>query len=428
MPSKDKIMKNTFQKAPENNLLGAIIQVFQENDGELTLNQVYALLPDKLGVEQKDIDRSQVDQILKSYASQTIACEPKQDALLCIFQDLGDGHYALNADDQMIASMQMEDGAAIFSDVIPEENDASVSAAKAWNRREEFADNAGREYGGTTSQWPEDTSYDGLNTDFAFTAKEAVDGENAAFGSDAMDEPQVYGDDPYDEADNQQAALEREARFANDQAADAGESQPETAAGLNEDDASYGQSFEFESDTEVLPEADVTVDAYRMDPQSSSQAYAQRLTEIDDLNNQLNAANAALDQANDRADKAEFETEQVRAEIDGYRKSAVNARKAADRAQGKLDQLDDASRVQKAADKIARKLNKAEDRIDQQKRKIEDHADQIEQSSSGMMKAIHKAQIRHDKKVIDRKERKIDKIMQDAQSDQDTAMMSRALK
>lgn len=428
MPSKVKIMKNTFQNAPKDNLLGAMIQVFQENDNELTISQVAALLPDKLGVEPKDIDSREVEKTLKSYASQTIACEPEQDATLCIFQDLGDGAYALNADDEQIASLEMEDGAAVVSDVIPEEQIASVSDAKEWNRREEFADNAGRKYGGDTSEWPEDTSDDGLNTDFAFNASAAVEGENAVFGSDAMDQPHVYGDDPYDQADNQQAALEREARFANDQAAQMSADQPETVVSPETAAGSYEQGMEFEADQEVLPQADVTVTAIDAEAETFASAQASKQAEIDDLNDQLAQAKSDLEKANARADQAERDTHQANAEMEGYRKTAVKAQKAADRAQDKLDDLDDASQLRKDTDKMLRKVTKAEDRIDQQKRKIEDHADQIEQSSSGMMKALHKAQIRHDKKVIDRKERKIDRILQDVQDDQATAEMTSAIK
>lgn len=57
--------------------------------------------------------------------------------------------------------------------------------------------------------------------------------------------------------------------------------------------------------------------------------------------------------------------------------------------------------------KAMRKIQKAQDRIEQQERKIADHEQQIEENSTGMMKSIHRSQIRHDQKVIDRKNRKI---------------------
>ena len=60
--------------------------------------------------------------------------------------------------------------------------------------------------------------------------------------------------------------------------------------------------------------------------------------------------------------------------------------------------------------KIDRKIKKAQDRITQQKRKISDHLGQIERDGSNAMKSLHESQIRHNKKVIDRKERKIDKL------------------
>ncbi len=60
--------------------------------------------------------------------------------------------------------------------------------------------------------------------------------------------------------------------------------------------------------------------------------------------------------------------------------------------------------------KIDRKIKKAQDKITQQKRKISDHLGQIERDGSNAMKSLHESQIRHNKKVIDRKERKIDKL------------------
>ncbi len=60
--------------------------------------------------------------------------------------------------------------------------------------------------------------------------------------------------------------------------------------------------------------------------------------------------------------------------------------------------------------KLNRKISKAQDRIVQQERKIFDHNGQIDRNTSNMMKSVHESQIRHNKKVIDRKERKISKL------------------
>lgn len=73
---------------------------------------------------------------------------------------------------------------------------------------------------------------------------------------------------------------------------------------------------------------------------------------------------------------------------------------------------DEAQDVQDENDKLQRKIAKANDRIVQQERKISDHSGQIDRNGSGMMKSLHESQIRHDKKVIDRKERKIAKLEQ----------------
>lgn len=105
----------------------------------------------------------------------------------------------------------------------------------------------------------------------------------------------------------------------------------------------------------------------------------------------LDEANAAVLQARDRAEKAE----QQNAELE----------KKMDRLQAQNEKLQ--CRKEKAQNKVDRKIQKAEDRIEQQYRKIEDHEQQIR---NGSMESLHKAQIRHDKKVIDRKERKIEKL------------------
>ena len=60
--------------------------------------------------------------------------------------------------------------------------------------------------------------------------------------------------------------------------------------------------------------------------------------------------------------------------------------------------------------KIDRKIKQAQDKIAQQERKISDHIGQIERDESNAMKSLHESQIRHNKKVIDRKERKINKL------------------
>ncbi len=60
--------------------------------------------------------------------------------------------------------------------------------------------------------------------------------------------------------------------------------------------------------------------------------------------------------------------------------------------------------------KLSRKIDKANDRITQQERKIEDHNNQIQRNQASSMKSMHESQIRHNKKVIDRKVRKIAKI------------------
>lgn len=105
----------------------------------------------------------------------------------------------------------------------------------------------------------------------------------------------------------------------------------------------------------------------------------------------LDEANAAVLQARERAERAEKQNERLEKKVDRLQKQNEKMRCGKDKKQAKLD----------------RKIQKAEDRIQQQYRKIEDHQEQIDQGSK---QSLHKAQIRHDKKVIDRKERKIEKL------------------
>lgn len=70
----------------------------------------------------------------------------------------------------------------------------------------------------------------------------------------------------------------------------------------------------------------------------------------------------------------------------------------------------------KADTKSANRIDKAERVIADEERKIADHEQQIERDSTRFMKSIHEMEIRHDEKVIDRKESEIQKLESDIEN------------
>lgn len=122
---------------------------------------------------------------------------------------------------------------------------------------------------------------------------------------------------------------------------------------------------------------------------------------IRELENHLRLVNQELINAWEDADSQELRANNWKQKAQGAQEDLETMKQ----------NLENAGENQKTMQKIA----KAKDRIAQQERKIADHEQQIEENSSGMMKSIHRSQIRHNNKVIDQKNRKISKLVQSMQ-------------
>lgn len=304
-------MSNTVQSRTGSQILASLIEVFQENDRELSVTQILDLLPSTLDESLYSADPDvmtpqRIAQIMDAYTTDTPACNADSADILCIFQNLGNGRYALIADDETCAALKNTEGAFVSK--------ASIPGAQ------------------------------NLHQDSLGTNEE--DKQNALKTAAPADLPDAAQADYL-------------------------------AYSINADQAVSGQSDQDRADSALLDGMSRTSNA------------------------ELDAANAAVLQARDRAEKAEAEAAKARQQAARAQKKADAYKKSAQKA---CDQAD------KACRKTERKILKAEQRIEQQEKKIADHEGQIARDSSGFMKSFHEAQIRHDGKVIDRKERKLAKL------------------
>ncbi len=80
------------------------------------------------------------------------------------------------------------------------------------------------------------------------------------------------------------------------------------------------------------------------------------------------------------------------------------------------DQYADASEAAEYNAEVDDDIAQAEQKICEEKQKIADHEKQIERDSTSMMKSLHEMEIRHDQKVIDRKEKQIDQLKDQKES------------
>lgn len=551
MPSKENFMKNTFQSVAGYKLLSAIIQTFQNYGGKLSLEQLYAYLPQQLGYELNEDERGQVASVLDGYTMGERPYDEQDGKVLYLFEDLGNDSYVLTASEETINALQMEDGAFVAPEDIPTGALNGAQASKAWSDREEFASSAGHDT--LTSSYEtsqESTSSDGMQ-EGPQTVIVAFVGQPEDFASDeeleaASREADAYEENPYDEESLEQERALRDAHFAWQQGkmeesdaileeeymdkashgfiasselegkAESGMSrgmEPEEsdlAAKLAQAQATIASLKEqlYQSDQELRETTDryegvqadarscfadriesegsardhaasareareamekalaekesmkkESIQAHSDAMQARSEAEAARAeaevarSEASQAADQVIAANARVENANyliaqarDEAESARQDARDARAEVtqiradaklaqtrideaqaqnEVYQQKAIDAQNAAAQAQGKLDVIADADRADKAAKKLTRKLNRAEDRIAQQYRKIDDHQQQID---DGKMRSFHEAQIRHNEKVIDRKERKIAELLADAQAACDRQYLARSIR
>lgn len=70
----------------------------------------------------------------------------------------------------------------------------------------------------------------------------------------------------------------------------------------------------------------------------------------------------------------------------------------------------DPSKTDRKIDSLAKKLDRDEHKADIEEERIKKHEEQISKDKTTLMKDLHKAEIRHDEKVIDREEAREEKI------------------
>lgn len=175
-----------------------------------------------------------------------------------------------------------------------------------------------------------------------------------------LGEPEVYGDDVYDTLDD----IEVQSR---------------------------AQATDFDEDmTGVQAVASIGED---LQTQTSSE-YANSMTP--GIQAELDAANQAVLDACARAESAEKDAEETRAQMESLRQENSSYD-----AEGRISMKEDAY-----SRKTQRKIRRAADVIEQQKRKIADQQREAERGD-GRNASMVDAQIRHDRKIIDRKVRKI---------------------
>lgn len=302
-------MTQSVQSSSGYRTLLFLLDLFEKYDRELTRSEIEEELC-ACGPQAPSVKETM--DVLEAYSSDTIACPSDSSAVLCLFQDLGDGSYALLADGETIAALRQHDNSFVSPDVL------SVSSEKI-------------EVIGTDKEDKADRVRTGLY-DQAFY--------------EASDDPQLR-------------AQSKDGRYHADY----------SAYVINADLSSQSDSDRTMRSVDIMP---------------------------DDTASLLDESNAALVRARERAEAAEQDAANQRARVDSLQ--AQNDALSAD--------------ATKKQSKASRKIRKAQDRIDQQNRKIDDHNEQIDHNTSGMMKSMHRAQIRHDRKVIDRKKRKIARLSQ----------------
>lgn len=392
-------MKKPIQSPAGYTLLSAVIEIFQDRGDKLSIKEIYSCIPEKIGYELTPEDQRELKAVLDGYTAPK-AGESKDDTVLCLFQDLGDGMYELIADPETLDALQMEEGSYVSTDVLPECESESISVEAV-----------GTAPAGDTVEASHSSS-DAYKHAMSTNAKNGADIVEAQLNSD-----QVGG---------KYSAAKQEAQLQ----AQAAQAEAENAKAEAEDSAAQ------------VKKAQEKAEAYKEDAKSLYADEQQAEAEIQMADAQANqakseteTAKAAAAEANAQAEKARADTEAVKAQLDQNQKDmdtleadAKASEQRAQAAEAKLDAIashdDDAAK----ASKLDSRISKAEDEIQQQYRKIEDHEHQIDSDKSGLIKSIHEAEIRHNKKVIDRKEREIADLISDAQDDCEKQNLANKLK
>lgn len=392
-------MKKTFQSPAGYTLLSALIEVFQDRGNKLSIKEIYTCLPEKIGYDLSSEDQKEIKDVLDGYTVPE-AGQSDDDTVLSLFKDLGNGYYELIADAETLDALQMEDGAYVSTDVLPECASETVTVEE------------------TGSAPVGDTVEASISSSDAYKHAMSTNARNGADIVEAQrNSDQVGG--KYSAA-KQEAQLQAEAAksMADDAKAEARDAQAQSAKD-KETAANYKQDAKQFYADEQEAEAEL-----QMADAKANQAESDKET-----------AKAAAAEANAQAEKARADAEAVKSQLDqsqkDLEKTEAAAKAAEDKAkcaEDKLDSIAKGDEAAKAVGKLDKKISKAEDQIQEQFRKIENHERQIEDDHTGFMKSLHEAEIRHDKKVIDRKEREIDGMITDAQDQYDKQDLANKLK
>lgn len=435
-------MRTQIQTPAGYDTLVQLIQIFQMKDNnEASLEEIFSTFEEKNQEALNESDQSNIMNVLAQYSSSTIACPDNEEQVLCVFQDLGDGRYALTADEETCKALLQADDSMVQEEDIPfhvnnremEENLLKQEKAMKQAEEEDSEDESMR----APSAMERENARGSDVLETSSFMQTAVDED---FNSDGMKMPETYGDDRYDAADEldqdpdvcmaatsegmlyamedqerQRSFEDQERQNAFDDSRYEQAAQNETAA-LNAaaDPENFSEQIDLEESDfydEDSEDTDAQSDGVALvgkeyhagtEPFKNSQKPDEH--RIDSLESQLDLANRELVHAYDRADAAE-------SRADRWEQKARDS-------QDDLEAMRQDVKDTGAQKKAMRKIQKAQDRIQQQERKISDHEQQIKENSTGMMKALHRSQIRHDQKAIDRKNRKIASLVEDMQ-DQD---------
>ncbi|MEY8379925.1 hypothetical protein AAK979_02595 [Ileibacterium valens] len=118
-------MNTDTQSIRGQQILTALITIFEKHNNQATLEQIYEEVPEFM---MEEVEQSDIIQVLRSYTSNTIACEPEPGKIACIFVDLGDGNYELIADDESLRAYKGQKGSYVDPALVSANGLAEISA------------------------------------------------------------------------------------------------------------------------------------------------------------------------------------------------------------------------------------------------------------------------------------------------------------
>lgn len=281
-------MPKTIQSTSGQNMLSALITLFQENGNTMTLDEIRSKLPAHLGTEMTDTDLDQAITVLKSYSDTLLRNDASaQDPslpILNIFSDSLDGSFMLTASDDICDAVMGMVGSSVSPFDIPERDiayqqkavspltdDAAFSENGTFDDREAIA-NADE----GNSELFDSSSHSSFETLETFETNASAD----ASGTDGAESWQTLEKNLNDASASVAEAAEKAASLKNKSAIIYEET--ETLSGSDSADKTRQQIS----------------DAY----QKRMESYQQRVNALQDA---LNDANAKKDAALEKADASD---------------------------------------------------------------------------------------------------------------------------